>query len=307
MNSLLKKIPLPITGLMLAVFALGNLIQSYGEVYRNIAGVIGLIIFIAVLLKIAVCPSIIREELSNPVVFSVFPTFSMGMMLLATYLKPYNSSLGFTIWILGIVLHIILIIAFSMKHLFTFSIKKVFPSWFIVYVGIVVASVTAPAFNMISIGKIAFYFGLIAYILLMIIVINRVFIVKEIPEPATPTLIIFAAPGSLCLAGYLNSFDQINTVLFWALLIVSQIIYFAVLLKLIKLIRIKFYPSFSGFTFPLVISAIALKLSNGFLAKSGNPIPALKYLVAFEEILAVFIVVFVLIYYIRFIFSKIEN
>ncbi len=307
MNSLLKRIPLPITGLMLAIFALGNLIQSYGEVFRSIAGAIGLIIFIAVILKIAIHPSIIREELSNPIVFSVFPTFSMGMMLLATYLKPYNDGLGFGIWIIGVILHVILILIFSANHLLKFNIKKVFPSWFIVYVGIVVSSVTAPAFKMQSFGRVAFYFGLVSYIILMIIVIKRVFFVKDIPEPATPTLIIFAAPGSLCLAGYLNSFEQINMVLFLSMLVISQIIYFLVLFKLIKLARLKFYPSFSGFTFPLVISAISLKLSNGFLVNSDRAIPALKYLVKFEEIIALLIVIFVLIYYLKFIFDKTEN
>jgi len=40
-------------------------------------------------------------------------------------------------------------------------LKKVFASYFIVYVGIVVASITAPVFGKQSLGEIIFWFGFI--------------------------------------------------------------------------------------------------------------------------------------------------
>lgn len=89
-------------------------------------------------------PKKVSENLSNPVVASVFPALSMGIMLMATYIKPLVPSLAFIIWIIGLILHIVLILFFTKKHVLDFNIKKVFPSWFIVYVGIVVGSVTAP-------------------------------------------------------------------------------------------------------------------------------------------------------------------
>lgn len=296
MKDFLKKIPMPIVGVMLAFAALGNLVQSYGDIYRNIMGAISALLFIVVTVKFACDFKGLKDELNNPIAASVFPTYSMGIMLLATYVKPYNSSVAYAIWIVGILIHIALIIRFSMKFIKVFNMKQVFPSWFIVYVGIAVAAVTGKAFNQI-VGQYAFWFAVVSYLILIFIVGKRVFIVKEIPEPALPTLAIFAAPGSLCLAGYLNAFDQKNFFIFLLLLVLSQGFYLFALIKLVGLLKLKFYPSYSGFTFPLVISALALKLSNGFLINQGIKIPVLPILVQIEEIVAVIIVFYVLIRY----------
>lgn len=303
MKAFLKKTPMPIVGLMLACAALGNLVQSYGEMCRNIMGAIALILFIGATVKFACDMPGLKNELNNPVAASVFPTYSMGIMLLATYVKPYSPNVAYIVWAVGILLHITLIIIFSMKFIRNFSIKKVFPSWFIVYVGIAVAAVTGKAFNQ-TIGQAAFLFAVIAYLVLLFIIGKRVFIVKEIPEPALPTLVIFAAPGSLCLAGYLNAFDNKNFIVFILLLVISQGFYIFALSKLVSLLKIKFYPSYSAFTFPLVISALALKLSNGFLVNQGITISILPMLIKVEELIAVLIVFYVLI---RYIGSLVKN
>ena len=307
MNKIVNKLPIPIVGLMLALGATGNLVLSYGDIYRNIFGYISGIILLLVLIKIILYTKEVVNSLENPVVASVFPTLSMGIMILSTYLKPYNSSLAYFMWIFGLILHCILICYFTIKHVVKFNIKKVFPSWFIVYVGIVVGSVTGPTFGMEGIGKILFWFGLISYFVLLFIVSIRVFKVKEIPEAALPTLVIYSAPGSLCLAGYMNSFQDKNLALVYLLLCLSQLIYLFVLIKLPSLLKLKFYPSYSAFTFPLVITGISLKLTNGFLANIGKPISFLKYLIKFEEFIAVAIVLYVLIRYIGFLFGKTEN
>lgn len=147
MKAFLKKTAMPIVGLMLACAALGNLVQTYGEVYRNIMGIITLILFIGATIKFVCDIPGLKIELDHPVAASVFPTYSMGIMLLATYVKPYHFAISYMIWIVGILLHMILIVTFSMKFVKNFNIKKVFPSWFIVYVGIAVAAVTGKAFN----------------------------------------------------------------------------------------------------------------------------------------------------------------
>lgn len=249
MYKIVKTLPLPIVGLMLGFAALGNLVLSYGSIYRNIFGIISGIILVLVLLKIFKYPSNIKEDLKNPVVASVFPTLSMGIMLLSTYVP--NKSIGFIMWIIGLLLHIGLIVWFSVNFLRNFNIKKVFPSWFIVYVGIAVAS--------------------------------------------------------LCLAGYMNSFQEKNMAIVWLLLAFSQLLLFFVLFKLPGLLKSKFYPSYSAFTFPLVISGVALKLTNGFLTNTGNTISFFKYLIKFEELVALVMVLYVFIRYVNFVFFKKES
>lgn len=308
MRSMLKKMPLPISGLMLGLAALGNLMQSYGNDFRNLCGVLAMAIFVLLLAKIILYTKGVAEALENPVVASVSPTFSMGMMLLATYIKPYITSLASFFWMGGFILHLALICWFSKKFLFKeYKIQKVFPSWFIPYVGIAVASVTAGAFGLPLLGKLSFYFALAAFVLLLPVVFKRVFVVKEIPEAALPTLAIITAPASLCLAGYMNAFENKNLLMVYGLLIFSQALYAGVLLYLPKIIRLPFYPSYSGLTFPLVISGISLKLVHGFLAQTGNIPVFLPALVKFEEGAAVLACLYVLVCYASFLAPKRET
>lgn len=304
MGKVIKKVSIPMAGLMLGLAALGNLVQSYGDLYRNILGGVSGILLLLIILKVAIDTKSVKESMDNPVVASVSPTLSMGIMLLATYIKPYFPSLSYGIWIIGLGLHSALIFYFTVKYVFNFNIKKVFPSWFIVYVGIVVGSVTAPAYDKAIIGQYLFWFGFISYLILLPIVIYRVVKVKGIPEPALPTIAIFAAPASLCLAGYVNSFPNKNMGVLGFLAALSLIMLGVVLLYMPKLLKLPFYPSYSAYTFPFVISGVSIKLTNGFLVKSGNPIGWLKYIVKFEELLAVVLVLYVLIKYIQFLFSS---
>lgn len=304
MERILKKYPVPITGLILGLAAAGNLVQSYGEIFRNIFGLISAVLFILMIAKILKFPKGVKESLDNPVAASVFPTFSMATMLLSTYIKPFAGSLALAVWIAGLVFHMALIFLFTKKYVVNFKIKQVFPSWFIVFVGIVVASVTGPAFNAAAVGQMAFYFGLISYLLLLPTVLYRVVKIKEIPEPALPTLAIFAAPASLLLAGYINSFASKNMAMIWFLAVLSIIMYIAVIIMLFKLLKLKFYPSYSAFTFPLVISGISMKLTNGFLIKSGQAVNSLKYLVKFQELVGIAIVLYVLYRYVQFLAAK---
>ncbi len=303
MNEFLKKYPVPIVGLILGLAAAGNLVQSYGNTYRNIFGIISSILLILMLLKLVKYFKGVAESLENPVVAGVFPTFTMAIMILSTYLKPYTANLAFVIWIIGFVGHVCLIIWFTKKFVMKFNIKKVFPSWFVVYVGIVVASVTGPVYNMVSIGKLSFWFGFVIYLVLLPLIIYRVVKVKELPEQVLPTLAIFSAPASLLLAGYMNSFQAKNMAVVWLLMTLSIVMYGVIIIILPKLLRLKFYPSYSSFTFPFIISGIAIKLTNGFLTKIGQPIFILKYLVKFQEILGIALTLYILFRYIAFLFQ----
>ncbi|MCE5196519.1 MAG: TDT family transporter [Negativicutes bacterium] len=296
MKDFFKKIPMPIVGVSLALAALGNLVQSYGDNYRNLLGSLAGILLLLSTAKFISDFSGLMQELNTPIGASVFPTYSMSLMLLAAYLKPYHAGVAALLWLIGLGLHLVLLIRFTLKFVVKFEIKQVFPSWFIVYVGIAVAAVTGKAFNQ-TVGQAAFWFALASYLVLLFVVSKRAFWVKGIPEPALPTLAIFAAPGALCLAGYLNCFNQKNMLLFYALLVLSQAFYFFVLSKMLCLLRLKFYPSYSAFTFPLVIAALSLKLSQGFLLKQGIKLAFLPTLVKAEELIALVVVFYVLIRY----------
>ena len=301
---MIKKTPVPMAGLMLGLAALGNLLQSYSETVRLLCGAISAILGILILCKCLFHFDMVKEDMKNPAVASVSGTFSMALILLSAYAKPFMGSSAVYIWYLGIGLHTLLIVYFTVRFLCKLNMKTVFASYYIVYVGIVAASVTAPAFGQIRLGLGIFWFGLVCCLILLVLVTVRYVKHKEIPEPARPLFCIYTAPVSLCLAGYLQSAEVKSPAMVLFLLILASVLYLSVLIQLPKFLALPFYPSYSAFTFPVVISAIALKMSAGFLGKAGYSVSFLPALVTVETVIAVCLVVYVFIRYMKFLFSK---
>ncbi len=295
MNSIIKKIPVPMAGLILALASTGNLLSTYGYPYRYSFGIASAILLILLIIKVIYTPKSLTEGFENPVVASVMPTFPMSLMILAAYIKPFLPAVALGIWVLAFIIHALLLICFTIKYILHFNIKKVFPSYFVVYVGIVCGSVTAPAFGLASLGQYIFWFGFAAYLFLLPLILYRVLAVKEIQEPAIPTITILAAPASLCLAVYLNSFQEKSLIIIVFLGILSTVMLISVLAYMPKMLKLKFYPSYSAFTFPFVISAIAVKGSYDFLAKAGMKIASIWYWGKFLEVWSVVMVIYVLI------------
>ena len=149
----------------------------------------------------------------------------MALMILSTYVKPFIGQAAYYIWLFAIALHIVLIIYFTVKFVFKLQMPKVFASYYIVYVGIVVASVTAPAYEKLAIGSAAFWFGFVTLILLLILVTYRYVTVKEVPDPAKPLICIYAAPTSLCIAGYVQSVMPKSYGFLMGMFVVATVIY----------------------------------------------------------------------------------
>ena len=300
MRSLIKRVPIPMSGVMLGSAALGNLLQSYSEGIRYLFGAISILIFTLLLFKAVLYPNAVKEDLKNPVIMSVSATFPMGTMLLSVYIKPFFSTLAVIIWFLAVALHLLLIFIFTYRFMKKVDMKNVYASYFIVYVGIATAGITAPAYHMILIGTAAFWFGFISFIALLALVGYRHIKYSEIPEPAQALFCIFTAPGSLCLAAYLQSVEQKSLVLVIGLAVISLTLYVLVLAGLIPLLKLPFYPSYSAFTFPFVISAIASKQTAGFLMKNGIQASYLQPVIWVQTILAVLLVCYTLLRYFMF-------
>lgn len=304
MSKIIKKLPIPIAGLMLALAAGGNLVASFGIMYKNIFGGLSLLIGGLLTYKIVCYRKKVMEKLNHPVIGSVAPTYSMGLIVLSTYFIKVSKSFATGMWYIGIIIHLLLLVRFTQKFILNFNIKKVFPSYFIVYVGIVCASVTAPAYNQQGLGQIIFWFGFISYLILLPIVSYRVFKIKSIPTPALPTIAIYAAPASLCLAGYMSSFASKNLGLVYILMTLSIISYVAVVLYMPKMLKGGFYPSYSAFTFPMVISAIGLAKTVGYFKKMEISSGIIKSIAIVERYFAIFLVVFVLFSYMTYLLKK---
>ena len=297
MKNVIQKVSIPVCGVMLGTAALGNLLQSYSEGIRYVCGAFSAFLLVLVLLKLILFPGKVKEDLGNPIMASVAGTFPMSLMILSTYVKPFIGQVSFYIWALAIALHLALIIYFTVKFILKLQMPKVFASYYIVYVGIAVAAITAPAYEKPAVGSAAFWFGFVTLIILLVLVTYRYLNFKEIPEPARALVCIYAAPASLCIAGYVQSVTPKSKGFLLGMFVAATLLYLFALVKAVSFLKLPFYPSMAAFTFPFVISAIAEKQTMACLANMGSPVPALRIIVLAETVIAVLFVVYT---YVRF-------
>lgn len=299
---MIKNIPIPTAGVMLGLAALGNLLAPYSIIVKIICGILSALLGALLFAKIIKYPKLVHADLKgNPVLGSVFATFFMATMQLCTYVAPVLPVLSKAVWCLAVAAHIILIIWFSKNFVMNLEMKNVFPTYFIAYVGIVVGAVTSPVFNCIQLGIYIFYFGFAAYMLLLLLVTYRY--IKMTPQEAAvkPLICIYTAPMSLSLAGYFAVIPEKSFLMITIMQICAQLLFFFILSLMPKLLRLPFYPSYAAFTFPFVITAIALKQSLAYYASMGVLLHDFFYcLYVFEAICATCIVVYVTIHYLNF-------
>ena len=69
---MVKNLPIPISGLILALLSLGNLLQGY---FRLICGSIAVIFIILMILRLFLYVGDVKKDLSNPVILSNSGTF----------------------------------------------------------------------------------------------------------------------------------------------------------------------------------------------------------------------------------------
>lgn len=118
----------------------------------------------------------------------------------------------------------------------------------------------------------------------------------DIPDMNKPLTCIYTALFSILIVGYLNSAANISNTFTITLYTISCIFYIFAFYKLITYRNLDFYPSFSAFTFPFVISALATK---GIVTKISSNIITTNILTA-ESIIAFALVAYVLVKYLKF-------
>lgn len=282
----LKEIPIPIAGLALGVLGLGNILPN--ETLKYLCGFLGFILILTLVLKIIKYLNLIRKDFENPTLAAVFGTFPMALMVLSTYF-PEGSSL----WAVGLLIHISLIIYYSIRFLVKYELKTLHASAFIVYIGIGIATITsfdyAPA-----ICNFLLIFSAISAIILVPVFGYR-YIKYPVKDPLKPLICIYSAPASLIIVAYLQSSLYISKTVLIILLAISIILFIFSIVKIVQYRKLEFYPSYSAYTFPFVITANAtLNLTTYF--------PQITFIAWIQLIIAIILICYVLIKYLKIYF-----
>jgi exfoliative toxin A/B len=303
-----RSVPLPKGGLTLGILALGALLGMMFPDDANwlhvLFALLSLPFFSTIVIKCLIHPSIVLgEDMSNPMVAPVSATVLMSMMQYASYLAPLPGTwhvLAVALWYFAVSCNIILMVHITSRFVIRrFELSAVYPTWFVGFVGIVVASVTSQSLGQQALGLLIFWCGLLLYGLSFIVVTMRM-LRMPLPQAARPSFCIYAAPMSLCIAGYTTAESRPNVYMVLVMVICAQLLFAVVLTQMPRLLHIPFAPSYAAMTFPFVITATALLKSLRLFTGAGWAVPS--WLFALQHVETAF--AFVMVMYVMFRFAK---
>ncbi len=300
-KSKLAQVPTPAAGLALGIASIGKLLSFYG-IEQYLTPIIASILITLVFVKFVCLPKHLWQELAHPVLGSIIPTFAMTAMIISSQLPVGWEYAAQWLWYAAVVLHIVLLISFTLLQLQRFSMQNVVPSWFVPPVGLAVAALTCPGTESTYVAQSLLNFAITMYFVLLPVMLFRL-ILLPLADAAKPTIAILAAPPNLCLAAYLTFVEQPSTLLVLVLISFALLMTALVYMALFVLLRLPFSPAFAGFTFPLVISATAMAKACSYLSELANNDPLIEVLqsvATFEFYIACAVVSYVALRYLNF-------
>ena len=231
--------------------------RSIGEALFVLAAVTFVLLTTALLTKLVVAPRLLRADLTNPIKNPFTSLFPISGMLLALGLVPYAHIIAtmlffifFTAtWLLGGWLTGQWIVG---KH----DADFIHPGYLLPTVaGGLVAANGAATLGFSALGWLSFGLGIVCWLMLGSVVLNRLFSRPQLPAALVPTLVVELGPPAVAGNAYFvlngNKIDMLAYVLagYVILMLLVQI-------RLVPLYyRTPFAPSFWSFTFPLAATA----------------------------------------------------
>lgn len=200
----------------------------------------------------------VTEELHHPVRINFFPTISISLFLLSIAAAGVLPGVSSALWHIGVVIHLgfTLIAMSSWIHHTHYDIKHMNPAWFIPVVGNLFVPIVGVSEAPADVSWFFFSVGIVSWLVLLTIVMNRLFFHAALPDRLTPTLFILIAPPAVGFVSWLtlnNGLDAFGRILysfglFLTLLLASNALRF---------VRLPFFVSSWAYSFPLAAITIA--------------------------------------------------
>ncbi|KKQ48341.1 MAG: C4-dicarboxylate transporter/malic acid transport protein [candidate division TM6 bacterium GW2011_GWF2_38_10] len=224
-------------------------------------GILFGIITLLLTTKVILYKEEIVKNFNHPIKISFFPTASISLLLLSIASSPFFPLAAQYLCYCGASLHIFLTIIIMKKWIRDthYKIEHLNPAWFIPIVG----NLLIPIAGIPHIHKEILWaflsIGLIFWIILMTIVMNRLFYHEPLTPKLLPTLFILIAPPAVGFISYVKitgSVDSFAKILYYFALFIALFLFSNI--TLFK--HNTFYLSQWAFSFPLAALSIASAL-----------------------------------------------
>jgi tellurite resistance protein len=200
----------------------------------------------------------LSEEWSNPIKINFIPAISISLLLFAIAFLPISHQTSLAFWTLGCGLHLVisLHVINSWLHHEHYEIHHLNPAWFIPAVGNIVVPLAGVPLGYVNISWFFFSIGLFFWIILLVIVFNRIIFHPPMPKKLIPTLFILIAPPSVGFLAYFKLTGSLDT---FALLVYNFGLFLTLLLfsQWPRFIGLPFFMSWWAYSFPLAAMSIA--------------------------------------------------
>lgn len=202
----------------------------------------------------------VKEEWNHPVKLAFFPAISISMLLIAAITIPYSDGLAAVIWLIAVVLQLVLtisVISGWISHR-AFQHGHLTPAWFIPVVGNVIAPIAGAPLGYVELSFFFMSAGLVFWVALLSLVMNRLIFHDPLPERLMPTLVILIAPPAIGFVGWTQLVGGVD-IFARMLLNVAYLFALIVAVQLPRILRVPFSLSFWALSFPVAaLSAASL-------------------------------------------------
>lgn len=213
-------------------------------------------------------PAEVKAEWNHPVRIAFFPAVSISLLLLAAALLEPMPQVAHWVWLAGTLLQGILalsVISAWIGHR-AFQPGQLTPAWFIPAVGNVIVPLAGARLGYTEISWLFFSGGLVFWVVLLTLVVNRLMFHDPLPGKMVPTLMILVAPPAVAFTAWLRLNDEVgpfghfllSTAYVFALIVATQAGRFR---------AIPFALSWWALSFPLAALSIA---SFGYAEAAGS-------------------------------------
>ena len=219
------------------------------------------LVFVAIvstyLLKFLKYPQQVKAELNHPVRINFFAAFPISLLLLSVMFHDIHIQVATVLWWIGMVLQGYLTF-YTISYWINRNLEIQFsnPAWFIPIVGNVLVPVGG--IDIVNHNFLMYFFsvGMLFWIILSTIIINRIIFHHLLASKFMPTLFIFIAPPAVGTIAYVKLTGEFD--LFASFLFNIGLFFTLLLIFMYKnFIKLEFFISWWAFTFPLTAMTIA--------------------------------------------------
>jgi len=229
----------------------------------------------------------VKAEWQHPVKLAFFPAISISLLLLATASLGRSDALAEVLWLIGAGLQAVLTIAVVSGWIGTraFLHGHLSPAWFIPAVGNVIVPIAG---SQLGYADLSWYFmsvGLIFWIVLLTLVINRLVFHDPLPGRLQPTLVILIAPPAVAFVAWVRLTGEVGP---FGLILLNAAYFFTLLVavQLPRIIRLPFALSFWALSFPFAAVTIASFVYAGAAGSAAHQAIGLALLAVLAAIIA---------------------